>query len=400
MSCHPSSTTPNPNPNPNPNPSTTTPVPLLAASTPTDAAWLAQLDTIIFDCDGVLWLGEQSIPGAIPTLHALRAQGKKILFLTNNASKSRATYAQKLAKLGFPVDPTHIVGAASVAAAFLAEHLPTVHHHHRPSDGLVQASTTTTTTTTRCDDAPPRPHPSSSLSSPSFPAYSPSRLDDPDPSTAPVVYAVGDVGLEEELDAHGVAWIGGRAATESPYLSLSEQEGLELDRRVRAVVVGHDPRFSFRKLCLASMYLREHPGCLFVGTNPDHGDIIGTGGRRRSMPGTGALLRAVEVAAGRGAEVVGKGGGPYLLEYLRKQHEVEVGRCLMVGDRLDTDVAFGKGAGMRTLLVLSGVSGMEDLAACGVEERPDRWAPGISHLVAAEEKREGAAGEGVEKTKR
>ena len=72
------------------------------------------------------------------------------------------------------------------------------------------------------------------------------------------------------------------------------------------------------------------------------------------MPGTGALLRAVEVAAGRGAEVVGKGGGPYLLEYLRKQHEVEVGRCLMVGDRLDTDVAFGKGAGMRTLLVLSG----------------------------------------------
>lgn len=58
-----------------------------------------------------------------------------------------------------------------------------------------------------------------------------------------------------------------------------------------AVVVGHDPTFTYRKLCLATMYLRERPDCLFVATNPDAADRIDGD---RFMPGTGGLVAAVE----------------------------------------------------------------------------------------------------------
>ena len=64
-----------------------------------DPNWIAGIDTFIFDCDGVLWRGSHLIPGAKKTLAYLRVLGKKILFVTNNATKSRRAYLQKFKEL-------------------------------------------------------------------------------------------------------------------------------------------------------------------------------------------------------------------------------------------------------------------------------------------------------------
>lgn len=60
---------------------------------------IAQYDTFLFDCDGVLWSGDDLIPGAASVLEKLRAQGKQVVFVTNNASKSRRAYKGKFDKL-------------------------------------------------------------------------------------------------------------------------------------------------------------------------------------------------------------------------------------------------------------------------------------------------------------
>lgn len=72
---------------------------------------IARYDTFLFDCDGVLWSGDDPIPGAKAVLDKLRLQGKRVVFVTNNASKSRKAYKGKFDKLKIPVEEvstTHI----------------------------------------------------------------------------------------------------------------------------------------------------------------------------------------------------------------------------------------------------------------------------------------------------
>lgn len=65
---------------------------------------IAKYDTFLFDCDGVLWSGDDPIPGAKAVLEKLRLQEKRVVFVTNNASKSRKAYKGKFDKLEIPVE--------------------------------------------------------------------------------------------------------------------------------------------------------------------------------------------------------------------------------------------------------------------------------------------------------
>lgn len=61
---------------------------------------LSRYDAFLFDCDGVLWSGDDLIPGAKEVLSKLRSSGKQVVFVTNNASKSRRSYKGKFDKMG------------------------------------------------------------------------------------------------------------------------------------------------------------------------------------------------------------------------------------------------------------------------------------------------------------
>lgn len=110
-------------------PATTTPQLLDNAGGP---ALLQRLDTLIFDCDGVLWRGNDVIPFAVDALHVMRASCKRLLFCTNNSSKSRQQYVSKFASLGINVAAEEVcetaagtVGSAGgVRVAHTRSHLP------------------------------------------------------------------------------------------------------------------------------------------------------------------------------------------------------------------------------------------------------------------------------------
>lgn len=63
-------------------------------------ALLDRYDNFLFDCDGVLWRGSELLPDADKALDLLRSLGKRVFFVTNNSSKSRAQYLDKFKKLG------------------------------------------------------------------------------------------------------------------------------------------------------------------------------------------------------------------------------------------------------------------------------------------------------------
>ncbi|BAA97552.1 N-glyceraldehyde-2-phosphotransferase-like [Arabidopsis thaliana] len=77
------------------------------------------VETFIFDCDGVIWKGDKLIEGVPETLDMLRAKGKRLVFVTNNSTKSRKQYGKKFETLGLNVNEEEIFASSFAAAAYL-----------------------------------------------------------------------------------------------------------------------------------------------------------------------------------------------------------------------------------------------------------------------------------------
>ena len=129
-----------------------------------------------------------------------------------------------------------------------------------------------------------------------------------------------------------------------------------------AVVQGWGPEVAWANLAEATVALRA--GARWVATNLDRT----LPSPRGPLPGSGSLIAAVETATGRSPDAVA--GKPYA-PLLSAAVKASTGRRpLVVGDRLDTDIAGATRAGLPSLLVLTGVSHPSDLLAAPPEQRP------------------------------
>jgi NagD protein len=124
------------------------------------------------------------------------------------------------------------------------------------------------------------------------------------------------------------------------------------DSHPEYVVVGKTANFSFATMRKAAQLIDG--GAKFIGTNPDMVDPVEGG----TEPAAGAILAAIEAATGRKPYIVGKPNSLMMI-YARQMLGAHAEECVMIGDRMDTDIVGGLEAGMATALVLSGVSGPE-----------------------------------------
>jgi glycerol 3-phosphatase-2 len=121
-----------------------------------------------------------------------------------------------------------------------------------------------------------------------------------------------------------------------------------------AVVVGFDRGADYAKLRSACVLVQD--GAVLVATNADASFPAGDG---HVWPGAGALLSVIETTTGARAEVVGKPQAPILEGALARAGG---GTPLLIGDRLDTDIAGAHALGWDSLLVLTGIATLEELA--------------------------------------
>jgi HAD superfamily hydrolase (TIGR01457 family) len=154
-------------------------------------------------------------------------------------------------------------------------------------------------------------------------------------------FVIGEDGLRTALTAAGVRLVEGSDDAE-------------------AVVIGFDRGVDYAKLRDASVLVEA--GAALIASNPDP-SFPAPGGE--AWPGAGALLAAVETTTGVRAEVVGKPEAPLLRRAL---DQAGGGRPLLVGDRLDTDIAGAVRLGWDAALVLTGSSTEEEVAG-------SPWAP-------------------------
>ena len=93
----------------------------------------------ISDMDGVIYHGNNLLPGAIEFINWLKENDKKYLFLTNSSERSPRELSQKLARLGVDVDETHFYTSALSTASFLAQQKPGGSVFVIGEAGLIQA---------------------------------------------------------------------------------------------------------------------------------------------------------------------------------------------------------------------------------------------------------------------
>ncbi|MGH4008202.1 MAG: HAD-IIA family hydrolase [Pseudonocardiaceae bacterium] len=144
-----------------------------------------------------------------------------------------------------------------------------------------------------------------------------------------------------------------RSAGLRPVAAVSEQPA--------AVVQGHSPETGWARLAEACLAIRG--GALWIACNID--PTLPT--ERGLLPGNGAMVAALQLATDREPAVAGKPARSLLDTAVER---TGAQRPLVVGDRLDTDIAGARAAGLDSLLVLSGVADAVTLLAAPPEQRP------------------------------
>jgi HAD superfamily hydrolase (TIGR01450 family) len=175
------------------------------------------IDTVLFDCDGVLYRTTDACPGASETIHRLILSGKKVLFVTNNAGVNRRQLKEKLSKL---LNIDSFTNESMVSSSYsCAQYL---------KDNLKEGSR---------------------------------------------VHVIGSAGFCEELESSGFRVSGG-PSSDIPSMDREELAEYDFDEHpIDAIAVGHDTDFNFRKLTVACNLFLRNPDALFVATNHDSFDI-------------------------------------------------------------------------------------------------------------------------------
>ncbi|XP_017059055.1 glycerol-3-phosphate phosphatase isoform X2 [Drosophila ficusphila] len=215
---------------------------LLELSSAKVTEWISSFDSVITDCDGVLWIYGQALEGSVDVMNQFKAMGKSIYFCTNNSTKTRSELLKKGVELGFKINENGIISTAHATAAYLKRR-----------------------------------------------------------NFSKRVFVIGSEGITKELDAVGIQHT--KVGPEPMQGSLAEfmATHLKLDTDIGAVVVGFDEHFSFPKMMKAASYLND-PECLFVATNTDERFPM----PNMIVPGSGSFVRAIQTCAERDPIVIGK----------------------------------------------------------------------------------------------
>ena len=243
------------------------------------------VSAIVFDLDGVVYLGAQGIPGVAAEIARLQEK-MPVLFLTNNATKGRAEYVRHLAAFGIQADAADVMTSSYGCACYIKDKW-----------GMGQK-----------------------------------------------VFVIGEPGMRHELEA------------EAGCSLVEDGAGI--------VVCALDRQVTYAKLDAALRNLNE--GAIFILANNDptipreHG----------ASPGSGAIAASLVCASGRKPDAVIGKPSVYLIRKLLKMHGILARDAVFVGDRLEIDIRMANAAGMKSVLVLTGVAKKKDVARAPKSDRP------------------------------
>lgn len=225
---------------------------------------------VLSDLDGVVYRGEEAIPGAVERFNAWARSGVPYAFVTNNAEKSPAEFAQKIARLGIVCEPAQVVTSGEVALAYAAA---------------------------------------------GYPAGS-------------GAYIIGSASLKARAEAAGF---------------------VQVESGAQFVLVALDRQFTYAMMTTALRNILD--GAELIGTNPD---VIRPLAGGLFEPGTGAIVQAIATTARVSPVILGKPAAA-ILETAMRAIDAKPAETIMLGDQIETDILAARNAGVRSILLETGV---------------------------------------------
>lgn len=257
---------------------------------------LSDIKAVIMDMDGVLWRGDEPLPGLIAFFEHLRAKNLPFVLATNNSGKSASDYVKKLERMGVMGVPLEQIITSGIATA---SYLQTLY-----------------------------------------------------PSGTPI-HVLGGDGLRQVMTEAG--------------FTLA-------DAGAKAVVVGLDVNLTYEKLKRATLLINA--GAHFIGSNED----VTLPTPEGLAPGAGSIVAALKAATGQQPISIGKPNAP-MFEAALKLLGSNAPDTLMIGDRLNTDIAGANILGLKTALVLTGVATLQEVEASPL--KPDGIYDDLNALMRA-----------------
>jgi NagD protein len=151
---------------------------------------------------------------------------------------------------------------------------------------------------------------------------------------------------------------------EQPLLDELHDAGFrpsEEPSEIEFVVASFDRTFDYGKLQIA--FDAVCAGARFIATNADRYCPVPGGG----LPDAAAVIGAIEGCTGKQVEVVVGKPSPITVRAMLDRLQLSASECIIVGDRLETDIRMGQEAGMTTAVVLTGVTTPELLASSDIQ---------------------------------
>ena len=271
----------------------------------------------IFDLDGVIWRGKQVLPYAAETVQALTDNGHAVYYMTNNSRLKRSVYVNLLHDCGIDAGIDQILTSGYACRLYLED-----------KDAQGKAC-----------------------------------------------FAIGGSGLVEELEAAGLT-----VDTESAEIPTGVGGQIAFSAVIQAsmptraydyVAIGLDKDFNYAKMATAQAANLD--GAEFIASNTDATFPAESG---RLMPGCGALIASLIACTGKQPIVCGK-PEPLMLDVILKHTGAAKSDVTIIGDRIDSDILMANLAGINSILVLTGVTTLDDLETAPDDQQPQRIFEGL-----------------------
>ena len=289
---------------------------------------LDSYDYFLFDCDGVLWLGDHLLPQVCETLDLLKSHNKTVIFVTNNSTKSRDDYLSKFKKLGIHgITKNEVFGSSYASAVYI--------------DKILQL-----------------------------------------PKNKKV-WVLGEEGIEKELAELGYQTVGGSdqsLVSDGVHFNSDHEQLVHLDDDVGAVLAGLTLNLNYLKLSITMQYLlKDNKSLPFIATNID--STFPSKGKL--LIGAGSIIETVAFASGRTPDAICGKPNQSMMNSIKADNpglKENPKRGLMIGDRLNTDMKFGRDGGLDTLLVLTGIEKEDNILKLAEGNAPVYYANKLGDL--------------------
>ena len=239
--------------------------------------FLNSIRHFIFDVDGTLLLGKQSLPYASEVIELLKEKQLDFTILSNNSSYS---IEENLARL-----------ESVLEVELKPEHLYT--STHATIDYLLKNQITS-------------------------------------------CYIIGTPGMINDLEEKGI-----KNNFEKP----------------QAIILGFDKTLNYEKIQKTALLLQNEEQIPFFATHPD--DTCPT--EKGDIPDVGSFLKMFEQATGRTADIIFGKPNEIILKLCLSKSNVDFSEVLVIGDRLETDIKMANFVGIKSVIVLTGETMLEDL---------------------------------------